>query len=251
VDPERVLPLGGDERLPLSHPDKHFDLIHARSAFTRLGDDWADWLLELHRVVTPNGLVVAALVGADQCEELTGEACDEDRVGMNLLRRWEPLALGAPLVVHSEWWIRAHWGRAFEVEAIERGPELVGEREIEPRISGHTWVLLRKREVELTTEELERPEPEEPREVLALRHNVSQLQRQLDAIGEQTDAARRSELNALRESFEAELERKSVRIALAQQATEQTIHNFKSTLSWRVTKPLRAVREAFESVRRS
>jgi hypothetical protein len=110
--------------------------------------------------------------------------------------------------------------------------------------------MLRKRPVELTTGDLERPQPEEPREVLALRHNVSQLQRQLGAIGEQTDAARKQELNALRESFQAELERKSVGIALAHQATEQAVHNFKSTLSWRVTKPLRAVREASRSLRR-
>lgn len=251
VDPERVLALGGDQRLPLPHPDEHFDLIHARSEFTRLTDDWADWLLELHRVAAPDGLVVAALIGAGLCERLTGEACDEDRVGMNLLRRWEPPELGAPFVVHSEWWIRAHWGRAFELEELEDSPELAGEGKIEPEISGHTWALLRKRPVELTTEELERPQPEEPREVLALRHNVSQLQRQLEAIGEQTDTARREELNALRESFQAELERKSVGIALAHQATEQTVHNFESTLSWRVTKPLRAVREASRSVRRS
>jgi SAM-dependent methyltransferase len=250
VDAERMLVLGGEERLPLSHPGEHFDLIHAGAEFTRLTEDWADWLLELHRVAAPEGLAVAAVIGASLFEQLTGETWDEDRIGMNLLRRWQPPELGAAFVVHSEWWIRAHWGRVFEVIEVEHAPELVGEGAIEPRLSGHTWVLLRKRPVELTSEELERPEPEEPREVLALRHNVIQLQRQLAAVGEQTDAARTAELNALRESFQAELERKSVRIAQAHKATEQAVHNFKSTLSWRVTKPLRALREASRSVRR-
>jgi hypothetical protein len=251
VDAEPVLALSGEERLPLPHPDEHFHLIHARTEFTRLTGDWADWLLELHRVAAADGLVGAALIGPSLFEQLTGESWDEDRVGMNLLRRWEPPELGAAFVAHSEWWVRAHWGRAFEVVEVAHAPELVGEGPIEPELSGHTWVLLRKRPVEPTREELEQPEPDEPREVLALRHNVIQLQRQLEAVGEQTDAARRAELNALRESFQVELERKSVRIAQAQKATEQAVHNFKSTLSWRVTKPLRAVREASRSLRRS
>ena len=40
------------------------------------------------------------------------------------------------MVLMSDWWVREHWGRAFELEA-ER-----------PQIHGQTWVLLRKAEVE-------------------------------------------------------------------------------------------------------
>jgi SAM-dependent methyltransferase len=250
VDAERMLALTGEERLPLPYADESFGLIHAGVEFTRLTGEWAEWLLELHRVAAPEGLVVAAVIGESLFEQLTGEAWDEDRVGMSLLRRWKPPRLGATFVVHSEWWIRAHWGRAFEVIEVERTPELVGQGAAEPELSGHTWVLLRRRPVELATEDLERAEPVEPREMLALRDNVSQLQRQLDLAAERIDAERAAELNALRESFQAELERKSVRIARAQKATEEAVHNFKSTLSWRVTKPLRALREASRSVRR-
>ena len=30
---------------------------------------------------------------------------------------------GRRLVFHSEWWLRAHWGRAFEVVSIRQGDE--------------------------------------------------------------------------------------------------------------------------------
>jgi SAM-dependent methyltransferase len=264
VDAERVLALRGDEGLPLSHPDDRFDLVHAGSRFARVIGGWADLLLELHRVAGPDGLVVAALTGPGRYEALTGETWDEDRIGMNLVWQreppapgadavvdWESAARGAAVVVHSEWWIRAHWGRAFEVVEVEREPDLAGQGATDPELAGHAWVLLRKRPAEPASEELERPEPGEPREVLALRHNVIQLQAQLQELSDQADAARRAELNALRESFRAELERKSVQVARAQKATEQAVHNFKSTLSWRVTRPLRALRRAYLSLRRS
>ena len=35
----------------LSQPDGHFDLIYAVSVFTHISDDWAGWLLELHRLL--------------------------------------------------------------------------------------------------------------------------------------------------------------------------------------------------------
>ena len=37
----------------LPQPDGFFDLVYAFSVFTHLGDEWAGWLLELHRVLKP------------------------------------------------------------------------------------------------------------------------------------------------------------------------------------------------------
>jgi SAM-dependent methyltransferase len=251
----RMLDFRGEGDPPLPHPDQHFDLVCAISAFTRLSDRWAEWLLELHRLLSPDGFLIATFMGRRVSEELAGEIWEEDRVGMNVLRGRNPPELGEPIVLHSEWWIRAHWGRLFEIVELDERPQLEVESTMtaDPSAdpSSHTWALLRKRAVRLTSEDLQLPEPEEPREVAALRHNVRQLQRRLEAVVAEMEAMRRSELDALRESFHGELARKAVRIAQAEKATEEVAHNFESTLSWRVTKPLRAVRRIAQSVRRN
>jgi len=98
----------------------------------------------------------------------------------------------------SDWWVREHWGRLFEIIGTE------------PQIDNMTWVLLRKRDVELTIEDVARPS-DDPREYLAVRHNLHQVQRELD------EEKRR---------FEAGL--------------EEQRRNYESSLSWRLTRPLRA-----------
>src|SRR5439155_720346 len=60
------------------------------------------------------------------------------------------------------WWLRAHWGRAFDVVWLRRGA-LAGD-DGQP---GHDLALLRRREVAVTREELEAPDPGEPREARA------------------------------------------------------------------------------------
>jgi hypothetical protein len=54
-------------------------------------------------------------------EALVGEPYREDEVGMTVLRHWETGDAG-PDVLHSEWWLRAHWGRAFEILEVARPP---------------------------------------------------------------------------------------------------------------------------------
>ena len=47
-------------RPPLSYPDQSFDLIYAISVFTHLNEEMGNaWLQELHRVLKPNGLLIA------------------------------------------------------------------------------------------------------------------------------------------------------------------------------------------------
>jgi SAM-dependent methyltransferase len=148
----------------LELPDEHVDLVLAMSVFTHLTDHWAGWLREIHRVLRPGGRFIATFLGEGMSESIAAEPWDPDRIGMNVLRPWQPWEHGGPSVQHSEWWLRAHWGRAFEFEQIEDRPDF-----------GHGLVILRKREVELTDEALIEPEPDEPREIVALRHNVAQL----------------------------------------------------------------------------
>ncbi len=107
------------------------------------------------------------------------------------------------MVLMSDWWVRAHWRRAFEI--------------LETRlwIRNQTWALLRKRDVELTVADLERPE-DDPREYAALRHSLRQVQRELE---------------------------------LAQRARGAEQVDYADTLSWRITRPLRAAGRVVRSLR--
>lgn len=160
--------------LPL--PDEHVDLTLAMSVFTHLTDHWAGWLLEIHRVLRPGGRFICTFLGEGMSESIAGEPWNPDRVGMNILRPWQPWDDGGPSVQHSEWWLRTHWGRLFEFEQVEDGPEF-----------GHGLLTLRKRAISATASDLEAAEPDEPREIQALRHNVDQLTSETIALA--TDRA--------------------------------------------------------------
>jgi SAM-dependent methyltransferase len=151
----------------LPQEDGYFDLIYAFSVYTHFTDNWSGWLLEHHRVLGDDGLLFATFLGEGMLEPLTGEKWDEDRIGMNPLLHGYSWDLGGPIAINSPWWIRAHWGRAFDI--VELRPM----RDPDPPSQG--FVVARKKPVELTVEELEEPEPNEPREIVALRHHVEQL----------------------------------------------------------------------------
>lgn len=149
---------------PLTFDSGSFDLIWALSVFTHLTDTSAAWLLELHRLLKPEGLLIATYMGRWNSQAFLDEPWEEDRIGMNVLRHDQGWEMGGPMILMSDWWVREHWGRAFDFEAVA------------PNVHGQTWVLLRKREVALGAEELERP-GDDPRELRALRHNVIQVAR--------------------------------------------------------------------------
>jgi SAM-dependent methyltransferase len=160
------------ENPPLPWADGHFDLIWALSVFTHITDAWSAWLVELDRVLADDGLLITTVVGPAYAAGVTREPWEEDRIGMNVLRHWQGWDRGGPTVLHSDWWIRAHWGRAFEVAEIREDDR-----------GQHRWILLRKREgARPTAVALEQLEPDEPREIEALRHNLRQLQAELEMI---------------------------------------------------------------------
>ena len=110
---------------PMDFEPGSFDLAWAISVFTHLTDNSIPWLLELHRVLKPGGLLIANYQGRWTSELIAGEPWDEDRVGMNVLRHSHPWDDGGPLVLISDWWLREHWGRAFEVvEIAPQHPQL-------------------------------------------------------------------------------------------------------------------------------
>ncbi len=170
-----------EEAPPLPLDGDSFDLIWAISVFTHLSDQWAAWLLELHRILREDGVLFATIHGPDRSEEWakvpraerrdpSSPRREADQVGMNVLnygRSWDE---GGPTVFHSEWWLREHWGRAFEIHSVEERGVMLG-----PHWNGQGVVVLRKRVVDITTEELERIHPADAREIEALRHNLRQV----------------------------------------------------------------------------
>ncbi|HXA53921.1 MAG TPA: class I SAM-dependent methyltransferase [Solirubrobacteraceae bacterium] len=165
-----------DEEPGLPLPDRSVDLVLAMSVFTHLTDHWAGWLLEIHRVLRPGGRFVCTYLGRGMSESIAGEAWNPDRIGMNVLRPWQSWDSGGPSVQHSEWWLRAHWGRAFEFERVEDTDQ-----------AAHGLLVLRKRNVGVTIEALQAVEPGEPREVAALRHNVMKLAAEVSTIAHDRD----------------------------------------------------------------
>jgi SAM-dependent methyltransferase len=211
---------------PLAQPNASFDLIWGISVFTHLTDSWSQWLVELHRVLKPNGLIYLTFMGSGMSEIIAGESWDENRFGMNVLKAGQSWDLGGPMVIHSPWWINEHWGRAFEIIS------LLPDGFVSEPPFGHGSVLMRKRDHEVDAGMLERIATAEPRELLALSHNVKQL---------------RSESVWLRDACGAA--GTELRKALAQkQVLDAQVTNLMARLStlegsrsWRLTSPLRSV----------
>ena len=166
------------EAPPLDLPDGRFDLVWSVSVFTHLTDHWAGWLAELHRVLAPGGLAIISFLGGAMYEIWTEDRWDPDRIGMTVLNHGQDWELGGPTVFHSPWWLREHWGRAFEFGALREGDM--------PR--EHGLVVLRRRPGTVTVAELERIDPREGREIAALRHQARLLQRESSSLRAERDA---------------------------------------------------------------
>jgi SAM-dependent methyltransferase len=203
---------------PLELPDGSCDLIWAVSVFTHLVETWSSWLLELRRVLRPGGLLVATYMGEGMSELIAGEPWQEQRIGMNVLRYGQSWDLGGPMVLHSPWWIREHWGRAFEVLAITAS----GFAADPP--AGQGTAVLRKSDAPAPTRDgLERVDPGNAAEICALRHNIAQQHEEIRSLRAGDGHAR------------AELERERDRAA----ELERQVRMLESSRSWRLTRPLR------------
>jgi SAM-dependent methyltransferase len=200
---------------PLDRPDGFFDLIWCVSVFTHLTDTWSAWLLELRRVLAAGGLLVVTYMGEGMSEDVAGEPWDEGVIGMNVRKLGQSWSLGGPMVLHSPWWIREHWGRAFDV--LELKP--YGFATDPP--AGQGTVVLRRTGAAVTEAELERLEPGDPRETAALVHNARTLAREI-----------------------ADLRRELEQVAGERDHLRSVNHAVTGSLSWRATAPLRGAKQA-------
>jgi len=207
---------------PLDQPDSSFDLIWGVSVFTHLVDSWSRWLVELHRLLRPDGLLFLTFMGQGTSDTIANEPWDEEKVGMNALRYAQSWDVGGPMVMHSPWWIKEHWGRAFEILSLH--PDGFGG----VAQFTHGSVLMRKRDLRIDAGLLEQVRPDDSREAIALAHNVRQL---------------RMEVADLRVGV-AWLENKCEHTqALEAQVSdlEHRVAVFENSRSWNLTKPLRSL----------
>ena len=127
------------ERPPLPFEDGSFDLIYAMSVYTHLTDSWSAWMVEHRRLLAPGGLLLASFCGPSIRRWVDGTVdLDPEREGMVVRNEDTGWDEGGPFVMHAPWWIREHWGRAFEILA------LIPDGLAFPAGAGQGWALLRR-----------------------------------------------------------------------------------------------------------
>lgn len=170
-EPDPPVPLGNDQ----------FDLVYAISAFTHLGWNWARWLAEVHRILRPGGLLIASLLGPNIQAQTLGRPLDPDLFGILVVGHGNPPEENGPVVFHSEWWVRAHWGRAFEIVDFRVDDFVIGQ------IHGgaphlQSVVVGRALQTEAAEDALLAPELGDPRETIGLTVALAQTVVELERL---------------------------------------------------------------------
>lgn len=162
---------------PLPVNDDSFDLVYAISAFTHLGWNWARWLAEMHRVLRPQGLLIASLLGPDIQNQVL--PLDPNLLGILVMGHGLPPEESGTVVFQSEWWVRAHWGRAFDIVDFRPDDFVAGQMHGgPPRLQ--SMVVARAREVEVSEDALRAPELTDPRETIGLAFALAQTVAELE-----------------------------------------------------------------------
>ncbi len=110
---------------PLSYADASFDLVYALSVFTHLPEALQKpWRNELHRVLRPEGLLVASTHGERYLERLTSPERRRFEGG-ELVVRWEEVA-GTNLCAayHPPAYVQGHLAEGFSLEELVPGGAL-------------------------------------------------------------------------------------------------------------------------------
>ncbi len=216
----------------LDVPDGRFDVVLAFSVFTHLSLHWAGWMAELHRALAPDGLLYATFLSPSFAKQWGGVALEEEDTGIVVLGEGTPWDGGGPCAFISDWWLRAHWGRGFEIVSLEPGT---------PTSQGA--VMLRRRPVAVTAELLERPEAGEPRELRAALAGAKAVMR-ADGPARHRLYSAVADAAAQAGERQGEIDRLSARcLELERQLAIRSgqLETVYRSRSWRLTAPLRAL----------
>jgi SAM-dependent methyltransferase len=162
---------------PTTFEDNSFDLIYCFSVFSHLSTNWAEWLIELKRILKPGGLLLATFMGEGMSERITGEPWNENRVGMSTFKTGQTWDHGGPMVMLSPWWIMDHWGRCLDVKKIIprdffNGNPIGG-------VHDHGLIVAQKNDdTRQTVDELRLVNLANPRELAALEYKASHLEKE-------------------------------------------------------------------------
>lgn len=182
-------------------------------------------------MLKPDGLLIATFMGRWISEWFAKEEWVENRVGMNVLHHDRDWDSGGPAVLISEWWLREHWGGAFEIVSIA------------PQFQNFGWAVLRKRS---RADHRRRLRPsDDPREYVALRHNIRQLQREFAEELRYREMHTQLALQERAAAHEQQLSDCNRRL----EVYEARIQEYETSLSWKTTQPLRWVNRELRSRR--
>ena len=149
----------------------------------------------------------------------------------NFHQGWE---IGGPSALLAEWWVREHWGRAFEI--LQFGHPDDG--------SITDFVVMSRRDTAVSVEELEAVDQQDARESASLAYDVELLERQQLELGERMNAAERERL--------AERQRLADELARQQAETDRlkgSLNVITSSRHWQLTTPLRRLAASVRSLR--
>jgi hypothetical protein len=134
------------------------------------------------------GFFIATFLGEGMVRGVAGEAWDERKFGMNVYEAGQDWSNGGPMVVHSPWWLEAHWGRLFEIERLLP----FGFLKLPNEAPHNQGVLVARKTGKIASfEELELIDPDEPREATTLLHHVKCLRAEVATLRQERDALRR------------------------------------------------------------
>ena len=110
---------------PLAYPDDRFDFIYAISVFTHLPEHLQrPWMLELERVLAPNGLLVVTTKGHARADELDRNERARFERGELVVRDERFAGKNLCAAYHSEQYVRERLAGALEVvEFLPANPE--------------------------------------------------------------------------------------------------------------------------------
>jgi len=148
---------------PLELPDASFDLIYSVSVFSHLSDNASAWLLELRRLLRPDGVLIATYQGPSMWAQRGTASTDPplDDVGHHVYAHgdsfWDS---DGPQTYMAEWWLREHWGRAFDIEYVAEW--------ITTTPYTQNVVVMRPNGRACTPDEIDAPNVDDPREARGL-----------------------------------------------------------------------------------